>query len=43
MNIEENDLARPVREAGARLGHVHVGENQVDGPSDGHSASGQAR
>jgi D-psicose/D-tagatose/L-ribulose 3-epimerase len=27
MNIEEDDLARPVREVGDRLGYVHIGEN----------------
>lgn len=27
MNIEEGDLARPVAEAGDRLGYVHVGES----------------
>lgn len=27
MNIEEVDFARPVREAGDRLGYVHVGES----------------
>lgn len=27
MNIEEPDFATPVRQAGARLGYVHVGEN----------------
>jgi D-psicose/D-tagatose/L-ribulose 3-epimerase len=27
MNIEEDDLVRPVREVRARLGYVHVGEN----------------
>ncbi|RIJ56660.1 sugar phosphate isomerase/epimerase, partial [Clavibacter lycopersici] len=27
MNIEEDDLARPVRLVGDRLGYVHIGEN----------------
>ena len=27
MNIEEDDLVRPVREVGDRLGYVHIGEN----------------
>ncbi|WP_326719855.1 sugar phosphate isomerase/epimerase [Streptomyces sp. NBC_00243] len=27
MNIEEGDLSRPVREAGDRLGYVHIGES----------------
>lgn len=27
MNIEESDLAEPVRRCGARLGYVHVGES----------------
>lgn len=27
MNIEENDLVKPVHEVGDRLGYVHIGEN----------------
>jgi D-psicose/D-tagatose/L-ribulose 3-epimerase len=27
MNIEEEDLATPVRRCGPRLGYVHVGES----------------
>lgn len=27
MNIEESDVATPVREVGERLGYVHIGEN----------------
>lgn len=36
MNIEEDDLVRPVREAGARLGYVHIGENHRGYLGSGH-------
>lgn len=36
MNIEEEDLVRPVREAGDRLGYVHVGENHRGYLGSGH-------
>jgi sugar phosphate isomerase/epimerase len=35
MNIEEADLAEPLRAAGARLGHVHVADNNRFEPSAG--------
>lgn len=35
MNIEEGDFARPVREAGDRLGYVHVGESHRGYPGSG--------
>ena len=36
MNIEEDDMVRPVREVGARLGYVHVGENHRGFLGSGH-------
>ena len=36
MNIEEDDLARPVREVGNRLGYVHIGENHRGYLGSGH-------
>jgi D-psicose/D-tagatose/L-ribulose 3-epimerase len=36
MNIEEADLVRPVREAGDRLGYVHIGENHRGYLGSGH-------
>lgn len=36
MNIEEDDLVRPVREVGDRLGYVHVGENHRGLLGSGH-------
>jgi|SRR4051794_39735149 D-psicose/D-tagatose/L-ribulose 3-epimerase len=36
MNIEENDLVRPVREVGDRLGYVHIGENHRGYLGSGH-------
>ncbi|GAA3151309.1 sugar phosphate isomerase/epimerase family protein [Nonomuraea roseoviolacea] len=36
MNIEEEDLVRPVREVGDRLGYVHVGENHRGYLGSGH-------
>jgi D-psicose/D-tagatose/L-ribulose 3-epimerase len=36
MNIEEDDLVRPVREVGARLGYVHIGENHRGYLGSGH-------
>jgi D-psicose/D-tagatose/L-ribulose 3-epimerase len=36
MNIEESDLATPVREVGQRLGYVHVGENHRGYLGSGH-------
>jgi D-psicose/D-tagatose/L-ribulose 3-epimerase len=36
MNIEEDDLVRPVREVGDRLGYVHVGENHRGYLGSGH-------
>jgi D-psicose/D-tagatose/L-ribulose 3-epimerase len=36
MNIEENDFASPVREAGQRLGYVHIGENHRGYLGSGH-------
>jgi D-psicose/D-tagatose/L-ribulose 3-epimerase len=36
MNIEEPDLASPVREVGDRLGYVHVGENHRGYLGSGH-------
>ena len=35
MNIEEADLGAPLREAGARLGHVHVADNNRLQPGAG--------
>lgn len=35
MNIEERDFAKPVREAGDRLGYVHVGESHRGYPGSG--------
>ncbi|MEV0202915.1 sugar phosphate isomerase/epimerase [Nonomuraea sp. NPDC050691] len=36
MNIEEEDLVRPVHEVGERLGYVHVGENHRGYLGSGH-------
>jgi D-psicose/D-tagatose/L-ribulose 3-epimerase len=36
MNIEEDDLARPVRDVGDRLGYVHIGENHRGYLGSGH-------
>jgi D-psicose/D-tagatose/L-ribulose 3-epimerase len=36
MNIEEDDLVRPVLEVGARLGYVHIGENHRGYLGSGH-------
>jgi D-psicose/D-tagatose/L-ribulose 3-epimerase len=36
MNIEEDDLVRPLREVGNRLGYVHVGENHRGLLGSGH-------
>ncbi|MGC5629556.1 sugar phosphate isomerase/epimerase family protein [Georgenia sp. Z1344] len=36
MNIEEDDLVRPVLEVGSRLGYVHVGENHRGYLGSGH-------
>ncbi|GIE99247.1 sugar phosphate isomerase/epimerase family protein [Paractinoplanes rishiriensis] len=36
MNIEENDMVRPVLDAGDRLGYVHVGENHRGYLGSGH-------
>nr|WP_214106591.1 hypothetical protein [Acrocarpospora catenulata] len=36
MNIEEDDLVRPVRDAGDRLGYVHIGENHRGFLGSGH-------
>jgi D-psicose/D-tagatose/L-ribulose 3-epimerase len=36
MNIEEDDLVRPVYEVGERLGYVHVGENHRGYLGSGH-------
>lgn len=36
MNIEENDLVRPVYEVGSRLGYVHIGENHRGYLGSGH-------
>jgi D-psicose/D-tagatose/L-ribulose 3-epimerase len=36
MNIEEDDLVRPVYEVGDRLGYVHVGENHRGDLGSGH-------
>ncbi|NUW43179.1 sugar phosphate isomerase/epimerase family protein [Nonomuraea rhodomycinica] len=36
MNIEEEDLVRPVHEVGDRLGYVHVGENHRGYLGSGH-------
>ncbi|WP_232663525.1 sugar phosphate isomerase/epimerase family protein [Pseudonocardia sp. TRM90224] len=36
MNIEEDDLVRPVYEVGARLGYVHIGENHRGYLGSGH-------
>ena len=35
MNIEESDLATPIRACGARLGYVHVGANNRGGLDQG--------
>jgi D-psicose/D-tagatose/L-ribulose 3-epimerase len=36
MNIEENDMVRPVLDAGDRLGYVHIGENHRGYLGSGH-------
>lgn len=36
MNIEEDNLVRPVREVGDRLGYVHIGENHRGYLGSGH-------
>ena len=36
MNIEEDDLVRPVHEVGSRLGYVHIGENHRGYLGSGH-------
>jgi hypothetical protein len=36
MNIEEDDLVRPVRAVGDRLGYVHIGENHRGYLGSGH-------
>jgi len=36
MNIEEDDLVRPVQEVGERLGYVHIGENHRGFLGSGH-------
>lgn len=36
MNIEEDDLVRPVYEVGERLGYVHIGENHRGYLGSGH-------
>jgi len=36
MNIEEDSIAAAVRTAGARLGHLHIGENNRKPPGHGH-------
>ncbi len=36
MNIEEDDLVRPVHEVGRRLGYVHVGDNHRGYLRSGH-------
>jgi D-psicose/D-tagatose/L-ribulose 3-epimerase len=36
MNIEEDDLIRPVHEVGERLGYVHIGENHRGYLGSGH-------
>ncbi|WP_424532748.1 sugar phosphate isomerase/epimerase family protein [Sphaerisporangium viridialbum] len=36
MNIEEDDLVRPVRDVGDRLGYVHIGENHRGFLGSGH-------
>jgi D-psicose/D-tagatose/L-ribulose 3-epimerase len=36
MNIEEDDLVRPVREVGGRLGYIHIGENHRGYLGSGH-------
>ncbi|HEY0119867.1 MAG TPA: sugar phosphate isomerase/epimerase [Cellulomonas sp.] len=36
MNIEEDDLVRPVHEVGERLGYVHIGENHRGYLGSGH-------
>lgn len=35
MNIEEDDLAQPIREAGSLLGHVHIADNNRLQPGAG--------
>jgi D-psicose/D-tagatose/L-ribulose 3-epimerase len=36
MNIEEDNMARAIIKAGARLGHLHVGEGNRRAPGRGH-------
>jgi len=36
MNIEEDDLVRPVHDVGDRLGYVHIGENHRGYLGSGH-------
>jgi D-psicose/D-tagatose/L-ribulose 3-epimerase len=36
MNIEEDDMVRPVRDRGDRLGYVHFGETHRGYPGSGH-------
>lgn len=36
MNVEEDDFVRPVRDAGERLGYVHIGENHRGYLGSGH-------
>ncbi len=36
MNIEEDSIAAAVQTAGARLGHLHIGENNRKPPGHGH-------
>jgi D-psicose/D-tagatose/L-ribulose 3-epimerase len=36
MNIEEDDLSRPVHQVGERLGYVHIGENHRGHLGSGH-------
>lgn len=36
MNIEEDDMVRPVHEVGQRLGYVHIGENHRGFLGSGH-------
>jgi D-psicose/D-tagatose/L-ribulose 3-epimerase len=36
MNIEEDDICEAVKQAGERLGHLHIGENNRKPPGYGH-------
>jgi len=36
LDIEEDDLVRPVHEVGSRLGYVHIGENHRGYLGSGH-------